>query len=118
MIKKVYFVFALLVSCIAFAQKSDSNYKKVFEFGKHHKDWAMVETVAKTYGFIDAEGKEVVAPIYSKIYNFESQKNNKKYAMVKNVANAYGFIDEDGKEVIQAIYFKKEEAIQKLNAIL
>jgi len=118
MMRKIYFIFVMLISCVVFAQNSESKYKKVFEFGKHNKDWAMVETVTKTYGFIDADGKEVVMPIYSKIYEFEIQKNSKKYAMVKNVADAYGFIDENGIEVIKAIYFKKEEAIQKLNIFL
>jgi stage V sporulation protein SpoVS len=87
----------------------------VYQFNAQHQDWALVKTVANTYGFIDTSGKEVVQAIYSKIYDFEIQKDGKKYAMIKNVADAFGYIDENGKEIVEAIYWNKEEAIQKLN---
>lgn len=112
--KKTVFILLLFLTFNSFAQKSTSHYKKVYDYDEYHKDWALVKTIAGTYGFINREGNEIVPAIYSKIYKF----NEKKVAMVKNVANAYGFIDENGKEVVKAIYWKKEEAIQKLDIFI
>lgn len=116
--KKYFLILCVLISFVGIAQETKSPYKKVYAFGEHHKDWALVKTITNTFGFINRENKEVVPAIYSKIYSFETKENTRKYAMVKNVAGAYGFIDEKGKEVIKAIYFKKEEVIQKLNIFL
>ncbi len=113
--KSIGFTLMLFFTINCLAQNSTSNYKKVYEFGVQHKDWAKVKTVANTYGFIDKSGKEVVQAIYSKIYDFEIQKDGKKYAMIENVAGAFGYIDENGKEIVEGIYWKKEEANQKLN---
>ncbi len=89
-----------------------SLYKKISRYDEYKKDWAMVKTIANTYGFIDKSGNEVVPPIYSKIYKFEGN-----YAMVKNISGSYGFIDKNGVEIIKPLYFKKEEASQQLNHI-
>ena len=113
--KSIGFTLVLFLTINCFAQNSTSHYKKVYQFNAQHQDWALVKTVANTYGFIDTSGKEVVEAIYSKIYDFEIQKDGKKYAMIKNVAGAFGFIDENGKEIVEGIYWKKEEAFQKLN---
>ena len=114
--KKTVFILLLFLTFNSFAQKSSSHYKKVYNYDEYHKDWALVKTIAETYGFITRDGKEIVPAIYSKIYKFG--ENAKKLAMVKSVANSYGFIDDQGKEVIKAIYFTKEEAIQRLNTTL
>lgn len=115
--KKCILSFLLLVTISGFSQDK-SHYKKVYDYNQCHQDWALVKTIANTYGFINREGKEVVPAIYSKIYDFEVKKKQQEFAMVKNVAGAYGFIDKNGKEIVQAIYFKKEEAVQKLNTLL
>lgn len=114
--KKTVFILLLFLTFNSFAQKSTSHYKKVYNYDEYRKDWALVKTIAETYGFITRDGKEIVPAIYSKIYKFGEY--TKKLAMVKSVANSYGFIDDQGKEVIKAIYFTKEEAIQRLNTIL
>lgn len=108
----------LFLSYNCMSQKSTAHFKKVYDYDAYHKDWAMVKTVADTYGFIDRNGNEIVDAVYSKIYKFEIKSDNKKYAMIKNVAGAYGFINENGKEIVQAIHWKKEEAIQKLDIII
>ncbi|WP_396180717.1 WG repeat-containing protein [Flavobacterium sp.] len=113
--KSIGFTLVLFLTINCFAQSSTSHYKKVYKIDAHHQDWALVKTVANTYGFIDKSGKEIVQAIYSRIYNFEIQKDGKKYAMIKNVAGAFGYIDENGKEIVEGIHWKKEEAIQKLN---
>ncbi len=113
--KKIGFILVLLLTMNCIAQNSTSHYKKVYPFDIYHKDWALVKTVADTYGFINKNGKEVVPTIYSKIYEFEIQKDGIKYALIRNVAGAFGFIDENGKEIVEGINWKKEEAIQKLN---
>jgi stage V sporulation protein SpoVS len=110
--KTILFLFLLTV--ISISAQNTTNYKKVYDYNEYHKDWALVKSIAGTYGFIDRSGKEIVPAIYAKIYKF----NDKKMAMVKNVAGAYGFIDNNGKEVVKVIYFKKEEAIQRLNTLL
>lgn len=112
--KKIIFICFFFVTFFGFSQEK-SPYKKIYEFDEMRTNWAMVKTIANTYGFIDRNNKEVVPAIYSNIFSFELKENNKKYAMVKNVAGAYGFIDENGKEVVKAIFWNKEEAIQKLN---
>ena len=116
--KKVTFIFIMFFTFTVFAQKSTAHYKKVYNFDEYHQDWALVKTIAGTFGFINRDGKEIVPAIYDKIYEFEIQINGKKYAMIKNVANAYGFIDDTGKEIVQGIHWKKEEALQKLNNLI
>ncbi|WP_298303911.1 WG repeat-containing protein [Flavobacterium sp.] len=116
--KKSIFILLFFLTFNSFSQVVNSNYKKVYEFDVYRKDWALVKTVANTFGFINKENKEIVPAIYSKIYSFEKKGNNSEYALVKNVAGTYGFINENGKEVIKAIYWKKEEAIQQLNIFL
>ncbi|WP_296146528.1 WG repeat-containing protein [uncultured Flavobacterium sp.] len=96
---KVLLFLFLIVSSLSFAQ---SGYKKVYEFGDYHKDWAMVKTISGTYGFIDKNKNIVVQPIYTKIEKFG--KHQEGLAMVKSIADSYGFIDQNGKEVIPAIY--------------
>lgn len=109
-------IFTLLFASVSgFAQNSMTHYKKVYSFDAHHQNWALVKTVAGTYGFVDKNGKEIVPAVYSKIYEFEIQKDGKKYAMIKNNAGAFGYIDENGNEIIEAVNWKKKEAIQKLN---
>ena len=109
-------IFLFLLISIAVSSQNVSHYKKVYDYDVYQKDWAMVKTVAGTYGFINRSGKEIVPAIYAKIYKFN--ENGKNLAMVKSVANTYGFIDEKGKEIIKTIYFTKEEAIQRLNTTL
>jgi hypothetical protein len=116
--KSIYLIITILVTLNCFSQKINSHYKKVYAYDDDYQGWALVKTIANTYGYIDKNGKEVVPSIYSKIYPFETKNNTKKYAMIKNVAGAYGFIDENGKEFIQGIYWKKEDAIQQLNILL
>lgn len=116
--KRLVFILLFFLTFNSYAQEVNSPYKKVYQFDEYHQDWALVKTVANTYGFINREYKEIVPAVYSKIYSFESKKDKRKYAMVKNVAGAYGFIDENGKEVIKAIHWKKEEATQNLNTFL
>ena len=116
--KSIGLIIVLFLTLNCLAQNSTSHYKKVYQFDLHHQNWALVKTVANTYGFIDKSGKEVVQAIYSKIYKFEFQKDGKKYAMIKNIAGAYGFIDENGKEIIEGSYWNKEDAIQKLNSLI
>ena len=111
---KKIILFLFLLTAISGSAQTPSHYKKIYDYNEYHKDWALVKSIAGTYGFIDRSGKEIVPAIYDKIYKF----NDKKLAMVKNVAGAYGFIDDNGKEVVKAIYFKKEEAIQRLNTLL
>lgn len=116
--KKSIFILLFFLSINSYSQDANSHYKKVYEFDVYQKDWALVNTVANTFGFINKENKEIVPAIYSKIYSFEKKENNSEYTLVKNVAGAFGFINENGKEVIKAIYWKKEEAIQQLNIFL
>ena len=110
--KKTLLLLFLFATICSTAQNS-AHYKKIYSYDQYQKDWALVKTVAGTYGFIDRSGKEIVPAIYAKIYKFS--ENGKNLAMVKSVAETYGFIDNKGKEVINPIYFKKEEAIQRLN---
>ncbi len=113
--KKVFLFLFILVTICSSAQNS-STYKKVYRYGELHKDWALVKTIAGTYGFINRDGKEILPAIYAKIYKFN--ENAKNLAMVKSVADTYGFINIEGKEVINPIYYKKEEAIQRLTTQL
>ncbi|TBX69913.1 WG repeat-containing protein [Flavobacterium silvisoli] len=113
--KKYLLLLLLSVSLNGMAQEKN-HYKKVFNYGEYKTDWALVQNITGTYGFINKEGKEVVPAIYLKIYPFETHKN-KKYALIKNVAGAYGFIDENGQEAVKAIYWKKEEATQQLTML-
>lgn len=110
--KKLVFILLLVFTITSFAQKSTTHYAKVYDYDVYHKDWALVKTIAKTYGFINRDGKEVVPALYGKIYKFGEYVE--KLALVKTVADSYGFIDEQGIEVLKAINFTKEEAIQKL----
>jgi WG containing repeat len=114
-IKKILLLLCVLISSFGIAQKTSSQFKKVYNYDEYKKGWALVKSIANTYGFIDRNGNEVVQTVYSKIYKFEEKKDHKNYAMIKNVAGAYGFIDENGKEIVEAIYWKKEEAYQKLD---
>ena len=101
-VKKVLLLLAFMFVCqIGFAQKK---YSKIYELGEYHKEWAMVKTVAGTYGFIDANGKVVVNPVYEKIYKFDVIRKN--WAMVKSVSGTYGFIDAEGNEVVRPVYEK------------
>ncbi len=113
--KKLVFILLLIFTFTSYAQKSTTHYAKVYDYDVYHKDWALVKTIAKTYGFINREGKEIVPAVYAKIYTFGEYAE--KLALVKTVADSYGFIDEQGMEVMKAIYFTKEEAIQKLKTI-
>jgi len=97
--RAILIVLFLIASSFSFAQEG---YKKVYEFGDYHKDWALVKTVSGTYGFIDKDKKVVVQPIYVKIEKFG--KHQEGLALVKSIADSYGFIDQNGKEVIPAIY--------------
>jgi len=114
--KKLIFILGLMFTFNSYAQKSTDHYAKVFDYNVYHKDWALVKTIAKTYGFIDRNGTEIVPSIYAKIYKFGVY--TEKLAMVKSVADSYGFINEQGIEVIKAIYYTKEEAIQQLKKTL
>lgn len=116
--KKSVFMLLFFLAFTSYSQEVNSQYKRVYEFDVYHKDWALVKTVANTFGFINKENKEIVPAIYSKIYPFDKKENKRAYALVKNVAGAFGFIDENGKEVIKTIYWKKEEATQQLNIFL
>ncbi|WP_298117063.1 WG repeat-containing protein [Flavobacterium sp.] len=116
--KKSIFILLFFLAFNSYSQVVNSHYKKVYEFDVYQKDWALVKTVANTFGFINKENKEIVPAIYSKIYSFEKKENNSEYALVKNVAGAFGFINENGKEIIKTIYWNKEEAIQQLNIFL
>ena len=67
--KSIEFTLVLFLTINCFAQNSTSHYKKVYQFDTQHQDWALVKTVANTYGFIDKSGKEVVQAIFSKIFS-------------------------------------------------
>jgi hypothetical protein len=102
----------VVLSSLCFAQ---NEYKKVSKYDEFNKDWALVKTIADTYGFINRNGEIVVQPIYAKIEKFT--ENTGKYALVKSVADSYGFIDRNGKEVIPAIYWNKHDAIVQLTTL-
>ena len=102
----------VVVSTICLAQ---NGYKKVNKYDQYNKDWALVKTIAGTYGFINRNGETVVQPIYDKIEKFT--ENSGKYALVKSVADSYGFIDRNGKEIIPAIYWNKHDAYEQLKTL-
>ncbi len=104
------FIFAF---SLAFAQKN--GYAKIYNYGEFNKDWALVKTIANTYGFIGINGETVVQPIYDKIEKF--QEKSCKYALVKTIAGTYGFINQNGKEEIPAIYWSKYDATVQLNLV-
>lgn len=102
----------VFVSSLILAQ---SEYKKVGKFDVYNKDWALVKTVAGTYGFVNRNYEIIVQPIYDKIEKFT--ENSGKYALVKNIAGNYGYIDRNGKEVIPTIYKTKQEASEQLKIL-
>lgn len=78
-----------------------SGYTKVHKLDKEIPGLARVETVSGTVGFIDAQGKTVIEPIYTKIENLELDSGILK---VKTVAGTYGLIDLYGKEILKPEY--------------
>lgn len=73
-------------------------YDKIYKFNSNnHKEWALVKLNNK-YGFIDLNGKEVVAPIYDSIGNYGEK--HPFWAEV-SINNKKTFIDEDGNTVIK-----------------
>lgn len=107
--KNLITLLLITISSLCFSQ---NGFKKVYKYDEYSKDWALVKTVAGTYGFIDRTGKIIVQPIYKKIEKFNY--NSGKYALIKTVAGTYGFIDRNGKEVLQALYWNLHDAEEKL----
>lgn len=93
------FCMILFLSQIAIAQKG---YDVIFEYGKIHSEWAMVEKDG-LLGFIDEDGYEIVPPIYNGISPFDEFRNG--WAMVEK-DGLLGFIDEDGEEIVKPKYTK------------
>ena len=58
------------ISTFSFAQ---SEYKKTGKYDEYNKDWALVKTIAGTYGFINRNNEIVVQPIYEKIEKFSKE---------------------------------------------
>lgn len=94
----------VLISLSGYAQK---RYKKVYPYGKYQPNWAMVKTIAGTYGFIDREGNEVVPAIYAKIRKFNEGSN---FMLVKSITDTHGLINAEGRLIVPAIYEKIEPA--------
>ena len=95
--KLTIFCYLLFISYSTFSQ---SFYDKIDSFGVYRPNWATVYKNNKM-GFIDKNGKEIVAPIYDLILDYSDFK--KGWAMVKR-GSLYGFIDSLGKSVVPPIY--------------
>lgn len=81
-------------------------YSKIEKFGIIHPDFALVKSIADTYGLINREGKEVTPAIYEKIGKFGDFK--KGFAVVESTTNHFGLIDENGKESVPPNYSLEE----------
>ena len=108
-------IITLVFFAISTFSLAQSEYKKTGKYDEYNKDWALVKTIAGTYGFINRNNEIVVQPMYEKIEKFS--ENSGKYALVKSVAGSFGYIDRNGKEVIPTIYWTKHEATEQLKTL-
>ena len=102
--KHILFILAIIVISFSHSEaqspKATTSYQVVSQYGEYGVPWALIKKDGK-YGFIDQNGKIVVAPKYDSIEKFGA--HGVSWALVEKNGKL-GFIDKSGKEVVKPQY--------------
>ena len=98
-------IFSLCLMSIAF-YTSAQNYVDTITFitadGENPADWVMVYSDSGLMGYLNADGKEIVPPIYATIEPFGESHEN--WAKVQTENGRSGFINQNGQIVVETKY--------------
>ncbi|OYU81033.1 MAG: hypothetical protein CFE23_05940 [Flavobacterium sp. BFFFF1] len=92
----------LMASVLVHAQHKNVSIDRFEAVLKNTSGWIMVYSDSGLAGYLDANGNEIVPPIYASIGVFGEYQDN--WAKVQSEDGHIGFIDEEGDLIVEAKY--------------